>query len=138
MCHSTLTRGSWWLSISILTVRTMTVGQCLCHKWPGICSVCLNDNPSYRLICNTTGATSRSGSAYSARPHQFTPCFSGVRVSWSLVFCVMFYRSLFVLCLFSFVNVLSVLQRFITSDYPFDFSSFIFALVIKKDKQSNC
>jgi len=44
------------------------------------------------------------------------PVFSGVRVVRSLVFCVMFYISLFVL----FAIVLSVL-RLTASDYPFGF-----------------
>jgi hypothetical protein len=47
-------------------------------------------------------------------------CFSGVRVARSLVFCVMFCRSLFVLLSFFFlVIVLCVLIRFTASDYPF-------------------
>ena len=41
--------------------------------------------------------------------------FSGARVVWSLVFCVVFYRSLFVLL----VIVLSVLLRFTDFDNPF-------------------
>jgi hypothetical protein len=44
------------------------------------------------------------------------PVFSRVRVARSLVFCVVFCRSLFVL--FIFAIVLSVL-RFTDSDYPF-------------------
>ena len=49
----------------------------------------------------------------------FTPGFqwAPLRVALSLVFCVMFWISLFVL--FLFVIVLSVLLRFMTSDYPF-------------------
>ena len=42
---------------------------------------------------------------------------SRVRVIRSLVFCVVFCRSLFVL--FLFVIVLSVIPRFTDSDYPF-------------------
>ena len=45
------------------------------------------------------------------------PVFSWVRVIRSLVLCVMFCRSLFVL--FFLVIVLSVLLRFTYSDYPF-------------------
>ena len=77
-------------------------------------------------------------------PHDFTPGFSGVRVTWSLVFCAMFCRSLFVLfVLFRFVIVLSVLLRLTASDYPFDifklFSSWVFSkwdewFTIKFDK----
>jgi hypothetical protein len=43
--------------------------------------------------------------------------FIRMRVARSLVFCVVFCRSLFVLCPFSFVIVLSVLLRFTDSDY---------------------
>jgi hypothetical protein len=43
--------------------------------------------------------------------------FCGIRVARSLVFCVMFRRSLFVL--FLLYIVLSVLVRFTASDYPF-------------------
>jgi len=45
---------------------------------------------------------------------------SGVRVTRSLVFCVVFCRSLFVLFLLAIV--LSVLLRFTDSDYPFGIS----------------
>ena len=47
--------------------------------------------------------------------HEFTTVLSGIDVSRSFVFCVMFYRSLFVLLLL--VIVLSVLLRFMASDY---------------------
>ena len=48
------------------------------------------------------------------------PVFSGVRVTWSSVFCVLFCRSLFVLmsCFFMAI-VLSVLLPFSTPVYPF-------------------
>jgi hypothetical protein len=48
--------------------------------------------------------------------------FSGVRVTRSLVFCVVFCRSLFVLCPFvpfPLAIVLSILLRYTYSDYPF-------------------
>jgi hypothetical protein len=50
---------------------------------------------------NTTGATCGAETAYTFGAFEFTPVFSGVRVARSLVFCVMFYRSLFApLCVF--------------------------------------
>jgi hypothetical protein len=50
--------------------------------------------------------------------------WGGVRVSRSLVFCLMFYISLFVLFLLAIV--LFVLLRFASSEYPFDiFKSFL-------------
>ena len=53
--------------------------------------------------------------------------FCQVRVVHSLVFCAVFWRSLFVVlsfCLFLFAIVLSVL-RFTVSDYPFDLEIFL-------------
>ena len=45
---------------------------------------------------NTKGVTSGAGTAYPSGTPEFTPVFSGVRVPQSLVFSVMFCRSLFV------------------------------------------
>ena len=55
---------------------------------------------SYHLVCdksNTTGITSRVGTDDASRAREFTLEISGVRVVRSLVFRVMFCRSLFVL-----------------------------------------
>ena len=50
---------------------------------------------------NTTGVTSRAETVHSSgAPDSPLPDFSGVRVGRSLVFCVMFCRSLFVLLSF--------------------------------------
>jgi hypothetical protein len=65
---------------------------------------------------NTTGVTSGEGTAYPFGAPMFTSGFSGVRVTRSLVLCVCFvdrYLSFFL------ANVLSVLLRFMDSDYPF-------------------
>jgi hypothetical protein len=58
--------------------------------------------------------------------HMSSPLvYSGVRVARSLVFCVMFCRSLFIHFLLAIV--LSALLRFTTSDYPFGiFKLFLF------------
>ena len=75
------------------------------HQWPRICSVCHNHNPilpafmTYHWVCkksNTTGATCGAGIAYPSGAPEFTPYISGVRIARSLIFCVVFYRSLFV------------------------------------------
>ena len=69
---------------------------------------------------NTTGTASGTGTACPSGAHQFTFVFSGVYVAQSLVFCVVFCRSLFDILSFShLVIVLSVLLRFMDSDYPF-------------------
>ena len=47
-----------------------------------------------------------------------SPVYSGVRVTRSLVLCVIFCRSLFLLLLFLLAILLSVL-RYMDSDYPF-------------------
>jgi uncharacterized membrane protein YbhN (UPF0104 family) len=90
-------------------------------------TVCRNHNlvlssfTTYHRVCNkrnTTGATCGAGTAYPSgaleSPH---PVFSGVRVARSLVFCVLFCRSVFVILFL--VIILSVLLRFTASDYLF-------------------
>ena len=73
---------------------------------------------------NMTGASSGAGTAYPSEALEFTPVFSEVRATRSLVLCVMLCRSLFVLFLFAIV--LSVLLLFMGSDYPFGiFSLFL-------------
>ena len=62
------------------------------------------------------GATCGAGTAYPYGWPEFTPVVSGVRFVRSLVFCVLFCRSLFVLFLLAIV--LSMLW-FMASDYPF-------------------
>ena len=68
-------------------------------------------------MSNTTGATSGTGTVFSSGTHEFTPVFSRVHVTRSLVLCVMLCRSLFVLCLLAIM--LSVLLRFTDTGYPF-------------------
>ena len=58
---------------------------------------------TYHRGCNlitTTGASNGAGTAYPFGVHEFITDFSGVRVTLSLVLCVMFYRPLFVLLSF--------------------------------------
>ena len=57
----------------------------------------------YHRFCNMRGATTGAGIAYPSGAPEFTPGFSGVRVTRSLVLCVMFCRSLFVLLYFFFL-----------------------------------
>ena len=64
---------------------------------------------------NTMGVTRGAETAYPFGAPEFTPILSGVHVSRSLVFCVVFCRSLFVLLVIMFF----VLLRFSDSDYPF-------------------
>ena len=91
---------------------------------------------TYHRIFNMTGATSEAGSAHPSAAHTFTLVFREVRFTQSLVFCVFFYRPLFVFLSFFFWSLyLSVFPRFTTFsfghcivclprfkafDYPFD------------------
>jgi hypothetical protein len=66
--------------------------------------------------------------AYPAGTPEFIPVFSGVRVARSLILCVMFCRSLFVL--FLLVIVLSVLW-FTDSDYPLVSSNYMYVYFLR-------
>ena len=111
----------------------------MCHKWPRICFTSRKDFTvlssfmTYDRVCNqgnTTGVTSGARTAYPSEAPEFTPGFSGVRVARSLVFCVVFCRSLFVLlsfffwplCFLSFFDLRILITslwylRFTDSDY---------------------
>jgi hypothetical protein len=92
-----------------------------------ICSVCRNHNAiiftfkiSHRVCykSNTTGTTCGAGIAYpSGAPEYTSDLYSEVRVARSLVFYIMFCKSLFVLFLFAIV--LFVCLRVTISDYHF-------------------
>ena len=76
---------------------------------------------TYHRIFNMTGATSETGSAHPSAAHKFTLVFREVRFTQSLVFCVFFYRPLFVFLSFFFWSLyLSVFPRFKAFDYPFN------------------
>ena len=80
----------------------------ICHKWPRICSTCRKHFPvlslftTYYRVCSTTGATSGAGTAYPSGAPEFTPVFSGVRVTRSLVLYVCFVDRCLSFCSFSF------------------------------------
>ena len=83
---------------------------------------------------STTGATCGAETANPCEAHEFSPVFSGVRVSRSSVFCIMFCRSLFVLFLFGHCVVCLTIY---SPDYPFDiFKLFFLGLSIKLDSSS--
>jgi hypothetical protein len=91
-----------WLSnhVESFTVATMTPLRdiCVTNDHNPVLSSCL----TYHQLCNksyTMGVTGGAGTAYPSGAHEFTLVFSVVRF-WSLVFCVMFYRLLFVLLFF--------------------------------------
>ena len=57
-----------------------------------------------QLLINTTDATSGTGTDYPSGAPQFTPGFSGVRATRSLVLCVCFVDSFLSFCTFSFYH----------------------------------
>ena len=105
---------SWSHHFKSFTVATMI----WFNKWPQLC----NHNPLFphHLVCNKssiTDATCGTGTAYLSGSPVFTlPGFSRVRVVWSLVFCEIFCKSLFVLLSLFFwpLCFLSELRAFIT------------------------
>ena len=109
---------------TVATMTWLTVTEFLYHNWPLICSTCRKHFlvrslfMTYHWVCkrNTTGATSEAETAYHSEAPEFIPVFWGVRVARCLIFCVMYWGSLFVL--FRLAIVLSVLL-FTYSDYPF-------------------
>ena len=118
-----------WLDVMLLPSY---VALCLTH-WldamllPSYVALCLTHwldvklLPSYVALC-LTDVPCRVGTAYVFGAPESTPGFREVRVVWALAFCVMFCRSVFVLCHFPFdyfLCVLSVILRYATSDYPF-------------------
>ena len=86
----------------LLYLFTYTVAQ---HDFHQMMFVSFNSN---------TAAVMWDRTANPSGAHEFTPSLSGVRVARSVVFCVEFCRSLFVLCLLAIA--FSVLLRFTVSD----------------------
>ena len=104
-----------------------------------ISSVCSNHNPvrysfmTYHRVCNhsnMTGATCRTGTDYTS----VARFLNEIQVDLSLVFCVMFCRLVFVLCLL--VIVLSVL-RLPASNYPFGIFKLFFTIAVQMVEKSS-
>ena len=77
---------------------------------------------TYHWLCiynNTMGATSGAGTAYPSGAPEFTLWFSGVHVTQSLVFSVVFCRSLFVLLSFFLWRLYCFSFSITDSDYTF-------------------
>jgi hypothetical protein len=87
---------------------------CICKKCESLtyftdfAPTCLSQ-PSRTRLSYYTCVTNGAGTLYLAGAHEFTPVFSSVHVAQSLIFCIVFCRSL------PFYFVL----RFNGSDYPF-------------------
>ena len=108
------TKGSLWLnwshhfeSCTVATMTCLNVTEYLCHKWPCICSVLCNHNPvvssfmTYHRVCSKSKTTDQERYRYTFPEHTSSSRgFSGFRNARSLVFCVMFCKSLFVLLSF--------------------------------------
>ena len=98
-------------SITADTMNWLIITQYLHHKWPRIGFVRRNHNyffssfTTYHRFCsknNSTGTTSGAGNPNPSEASEFTPDFCEIEVVQSLIFCVVFCRSLFVLISFSF------------------------------------
>ena len=123
----------------------LTVTEYICRKCLLVCSVCRNHNPIfssfimiYHRICqksNTLCSVSRVEQELLTLPQHMSspPVLCAVRVAQSLVFCVMFCRSLS-FCLVRFLLVIVCPFRCKVSGYPFGIFSFFLALVKMKAK----
>jgi hypothetical protein len=92
---------------------------CSHHKWPWICSVCRNPSQSYPYSWFITKFV--EGTAYPSKAPEFNTGFE-LSSCYSIfsIFCVVCFVDLCLsVCPFSFGLVLSVLLRFMDSDYPF-------------------
>ena len=95
--------------------------MCLCNKCTRICSVCRNHSPvlsslmTYHWVCNKMGTTCGAGTAYPSGAPELTLCFSGSRAARSLVFCIIFCRSLFVFLTLHFLSFFDIRLRITAS-----------------------
>jgi hypothetical protein len=81
---------------------------------------------------NTAGVIRGAGAAGASGAPEFTPCFSGVRVARSLVFFVVFCKSLFVLLFFFYWSLSDPLYT--ASDYFSDnFKLFLDKVTLNHD-----
>ena len=123
----------------------LTITEYICRKCLLVCSVCRNHNPIfssfimiYHRICqksNTLCSVSRVEQELLTLPQHMSspPVLCAVRVAQSLVFCVMFCRSLSI-CLVRFLLVIVCPFCCKVSGYPFGIFSFFLALVKMKAK----
>ena len=91
---------------SLDCIAWLTTTEYLCHKWPLICSVCryhnlvLSSFVTYHWVCNKSYVHVEQ-ELLSLPEHLRSPrIFCEVRLGRSVVFCVVFCRSLFVLLFF--------------------------------------
>jgi hypothetical protein len=112
------TKGSYWLSWShhfesftVATMTWLTPTEYMYHKWPWICSVChISTSRSFRYSWLVTGLVTRATRRVSLLEQELpilpehlnsSPIFIWVR---SLVFCVVFCRSLNIILYFFFCH----------------------------------
>ena len=117
ICHYMLIWSHHFESFTVATVTWSTVTEYLCPQMTSnICSFYCNLSHSlfviYFRFCNTTDVTIGSGTVYPSGAPEFTPDVRGFRAAQSLVFCVVFCRSLFVLLSFSFWPLCFLIYRF--------------------------
>jgi hypothetical protein len=86
-----------------------------------MCFTCASLFMTYHQLynkSNSMGANSGTGTAYPSGDLISSPVFSGVRIGQSLVFCIVFRRSLFLLLSFFFLVIALSVLRFTASYYP--------------------
>ena len=93
-----------WFQMGIIVKYFNNIKTLFCNgDHPGFLTDTKKKN--YYRVCNqinTTGATSGAGTAYPSGAPEFTPSFSGVRVTRSLVLYVFFLDRCLSFCTFSF------------------------------------
>jgi hypothetical protein len=80
----------WKISLFTVTIMTwVTVVEYLCHKWPRICSIrrkhflVLSSFMTYHGFVTRFIRFTQAGTAYPSGVPEFTPDFSGIRVTGS-------------------------------------------------------
>ena len=125
-------------SLQCVTVATMTcliVTEYLCHKCPRICSRSIPHSWLITVfVARSTRRVPLMEQELLALPKHLSshPVYSGVHVARSLVLCVMFCRSLFVLLYFFCWPCVVCSVRFTDSDYlPLITSNYFYSRLIK-------
>ena len=112
----------------------LPITEYLCHKYPRICSICRNHNTVLSLFMRYHQSFTIVTHGCHQQIRNYSPFwitrvairfFGGVRVAQSLVFCVVFFRSHFVLLSLFFLAIVLFDHRFTVFDYPFGINLFL-------------
>jgi hypothetical protein len=127
--HSLIGAGHHFESFTIVTRTWVTTMEYLCHKWPRIYTLVVNISRSFphswlingfvSILIRRAPLVSGAGTAYSSRAPEFTPVFSGVGVTRSLVLCVCLVDRGLSFCTCSLSHCVVCSSSMYASDYPF-------------------